>query len=415
MKLKSYFAGSVEAAVSQASKELGPDALLVYSREAPPEARYLGAYEVVFSLPTAAEQSPVTQPAAGDRVPAAAAAGVAGNGRFEQQTHSRLTEEVLVLRKQMERMTSTLSRMQPVVGNGEWISGPMVEMLDELLGAGISHELVQQVAISLQKNLSAGAGAAELPELRKALRRELETVFSVDARLGSEAGGPRVVALVGPPGSGKTTTLVKLAVAYGLKSRRPVQLLSADMWRIGGAEQLRSYAAILGVGFQALETPRALTQALEEHRHKDLILIDTPGHSQRDMDAAEDLAHVLKSHPEVDTHLTLSASMKSADLKNAVDRHERFGPAKLLFTRLDETASLGTVLNESARTGKPISFMTDGQRIPEDMREATKDRILDLILGAQSEQAESPALDSDPSLTPEAMKKQLVDSHAAAA
>jgi flagellar biosynthesis protein FlhF len=156
--------------------------------------------------------------------------------------------------------------------------------------------------------------------------------------------------------------------------------LSIDCYRIAAAEQLRSYGAILGVGFQAHETTLALAQALEEHRHKDLILIDTPGYGPKDMDAAEDLARLLASRPDVDTHLVLTASMKSADLKRVVDRFEVFRPRKLLFTKLDETETFGPILNEAVRTGKPVSFLSAGQQIPDDLEPATPDRILELAL-----------------------------------
>jgi flagellar biosynthesis protein FlhF len=143
---------------------------------------------------------------------------------------------------------------------------------------------------------------------------------------------------------------------------------------------LRSYASILGVGFQALETPCALAQAIEEHRNKDLILIDTPGHGPHDMDSAMDLARFLAGRRDIESHLVLTASMRSADLSRVVDRFEIFRPQKLLFTKLDETEAFGPILNEAARTGKPVSFLTAGQQIPEDLEPATKERILNLVL-----------------------------------
>jgi flagellar biosynthesis protein FlhF len=161
-----------------------------------------------------------------------------------------------------------------------------------------------------------------------------------------------------------------------------VVLVSADTDRIAAADQMRAYAAILGVGFELVETPRALEQTLHLHRGKELILIDTPGLAAADMERGADLAAYLASEPEIDTHLVLSASTKSADITRAVDRFEVFRPGKLLFTRLDETDSWGAVLTEAARTAKPLSFLAAGQQIPEDLEPATKSRVVDLLLPA---------------------------------
>ena len=173
---------------------------------------------------------------------------------------------------------------------------------------------------------------------------------------------------------------MKLAVRYGITSRRPARILSLDTYRIGAAEELRSYASILGIGFQVLETTAALVQAFEEHRQKDLILIDTPGLARGEMDCVADLARFLSTYPGIDTHLVLAASMRATDLKRAAERYEVFQPSKLLFTRLDETETFGPILNQSIHTGKPVSFLSRGQRIPEDLEPATEEMILDLVL-----------------------------------
>src|SRR5205807_2674874 len=148
--------------------------------------------------------------------------------------------------------------------------------------------------------------------------------------LGRGEAKPHVVALVGPPGCGKTTTLVKLAVNYGLASRRPVMLLSMDTYRVAAADQLRSYSAILGVGFQVLETVASLAQTIEENRGKELIFIDTPGFAFGDLDAAADLAQFLSTRQDIDTQLVLPSSMKAPDLTRMVDAFEVFRPQRLL-------------------------------------------------------------------------------------
>jgi flagellar biosynthesis protein FlhF len=215
-----------------------------------------------------------------------------------------------------------------------------------------------------------------------ALRAALAKLVNVDSQLGSPSALSRVVALVGPPGAGKTSALVKLAVQYGLTACKRVQVLTTDTYRIAAAEELRSYAAILGIGCQVLETAGALAQALDEYRQKDLILIDTPGLCRSEMEASEDLARVLATHPGIDTHLVLPASMRAADLRRVSEQYSIFQPHKLLFTRLDETETFGPILSQSIRMGKPVSFFSRGQRIPEDLEPATSDVMLDLILGS---------------------------------
>ena len=208
----------------------------------------------------------------------------------------------------------------------------------------------------------------------------LEDLFQVDATLGRPGITRAVVALVGPPGAGKTTALVKLAAQFGLVSHKPVQILTTDVFRIAAADQLRSLAAILGIGFDVAETPGALAQLLEEHRSKELIFVDTPGLARADMEDAEDLAQFLATHPEMDTHLVVPASMRSADLDRIIDRYAVFAPRKLLFTRLDETSRFGALVSQAHRRSLPLSFFTTGQQIPEDLEPAEKSRLVELIL-----------------------------------
>src|SRR5262249_21409725 len=184
----------------------------------------------------------------------------------------------------------------------------------------------------------------------RALAEELASRFTADCTLGRGPAQPHIAALIGPPGSGKTTTLVQLPVYLGLAARPPVLLLSMDTYRVAAAEQLRSYAAILGVGFQVLETVNSLAQAIEENRGKELILIDTPGLGHGELEEAASLGQFLSTRSDIDTHLVLSASMKPADLSRMVDAFGILRPQHLLFTRLDETGSYGPILSEAVRT-----------------------------------------------------------------
>ncbi len=370
MRLKSFFANTIEEAIRLARHELGPDAMLVNSKRTGVEARHLGFYEVVVcGEDREAGPKDPQGPAASQAAPSPDSRR-AGSRSAAAPPVDKLSQDVSELKQRMEKLALTLARsgrgLASVAFDPE-LSRAFTTLTDAELDTELAYDVV-------------GKLAPPIPE--GALRAEIAKLVSVDSELGSPGAPARVVALVGPPGSGKTSALVKLAVQYGLSAHKRVQVLTADTYRIAAAEELRSYAAILGIGCQVLETAGALTQALDEFRQKDLILVDTPGLCRYEMEAAEDLAKVLAAHPGVDTHLVLPASMRAADLGRVSEQYSIFHPRKLMFTRLDETETFGPILSRSIRMGIPVSFFSRGQRIPEDLEPASVDLVLNLILGS---------------------------------
>jgi len=354
--IKSYFAASVVEAMERARVELGPDALLMNTREAPPEARHLGECEVVFGVrPTAA-------PTGG--APLAA------------------IDPVADLRQRMEELREIVRRLAPA---GESQPGCPTVIGEELSKAGVTEALAAEIESAVQLRLR-GRGVVRIgrPKSMPAWNAEdliQETIAELESRFEVAPETGRITILVGPPGAGKTSTLVKLAVTRGLAAHRPVRLLSMDHYRIAAAEQLRTYAAILGVPFTLAETTVALAQAINAAPPETLLLIDTPGFTAASLEeSGQDLVSFLRQRRDIDTHLVLTASMRQADLRRTVDLFQAFQPAKLLFTRLDETDATGSMFCEAARTGKPLSFLSTGQVIPEDLEPATKARIIALLV-----------------------------------
>jgi len=350
--VKSFFAESVQAAMEDAEVELGTDALLLESREAPPEARHLGAYEVVFAA------SPGT-PGAAAPVP------VSG---------------VETLQRQLKEIREMLGQIVPATAQGtraELIGRVLIDAgVEPALAREIGEASCQRVAPRPVPQIGPAcpAGGSDAEALLEAVE-EISTNFAVSPEIG------RITALVGPPGCGKTTTLVKLAITQGLAKGRAVRLISSDTYRIGGSEQLRTYAAILGVPFEAVDSTAALAQAIESAPPSALVLIDTPGYSAAMLqDVGGDLARFLSRRQDIDTHLVLTASMRIEDLYQTAALYDAFCPAKLLFTRADETSSLAAVFCLAVRRNSPVSFLCAGQSVPEDLEPATKERIVESLV-----------------------------------
>ena len=391
MKIKSYYSRTVEDAMAAARQEMGPDAMLVNSRKAPPEVRHLGEYEVVFAnIAGGAAPAEATLRLPGERSEAIPAS--------QAPAGSRLSTEVAELKKELEGMRHAITRTAYAPAQWIGVSQDLSDAYATLTAAELSAELAREIVQAAGDRLNGhrlppgrGTPGADAAAFQRALTEEISSRFTTEGTLGRSPETPRIVALVGPPGSGKTTTLVKLAVNYGLAARRPVLLLSMDTQRVAAADQLRSYAAILGVGFQVLETVTSLAQTIEENRGKELIFIDTPGLAYGDLEDSESLAHFLATRGDIDTHLVLPASMKAADLSRMVDAFEVLRPRHLLFTKLDETRSYGPIFSEAARSGKPLSFFAAGQRIPEDLEAASLERVLEMVLPGTAGRARSAA------------------------
>ncbi|MEC8114817.1 MAG: flagellar biosynthesis protein FlhF [Planctomycetota bacterium] len=195
-------------------------------------------------------------------------------------------------------------------------------------------------------------------------------------------GTKRRMALVGPTGVGKTTTLAKLAASLRLERGCTVGLLAADTYRIGAVEQLRSYARMLDIPLRVIRTPGDVAPALEAFEDCDVVLIDTPGRSQRDKQNISELQELLAAFAPDETHLALSAAAAPKVLREGLAAFGGIGADTLLFTKLDEAASLGPLLAIGRDAGRPIGWVTTGQGVPDDLGPARDAGLPEKLLGS---------------------------------
>lgn len=198
--------------------------------------------------------------------------------------------------------------------------------------------------------------------------------------------GPKVVFFVGPTGVGKTTTIAKIASKFSVEKNKKVALLTADTYRIAAAEQLHTYANILEIPFRIIYAIEDVEKSLLDFKDYDYILVDTAGHSHHNAEQREVMngfIHSVDGMVEKEVFLVLSATTKYRDLISIADTYSAMTDYKLIFTKLDETTTLGNLLNLKLHTGAPLSYVTCGQNVPDDIEEFNPQKTVKQLLGGR--------------------------------
>jgi flagellar biosynthesis protein FlhF len=248
----------------------------------------------------------------------------------------------------------------------------------ELERSGISSELTRTILDSLAAQPA--EGDSDKSRLGEAFGRLIRFTGTLKMR----KNAPRIIALVGPTGVGKTTTTAKLAAMYALNRGNKVALITMDIFRVGAVEQLKTYSRIMGIPLDVASTPKELEKAVEKHSDCDLIVIDTAGRSHKDKEKLDEMKNFLDNKIPIEVYLCLSATTKDRELKEILNRFGIFQINKVVFTKIDESESLGNMVNLLMKDNLQIAYFTTGQRVPEDIEVATSAKLAELILRGES-------------------------------
>ncbi len=282
----------------------------------------------------------------------------------------------------LQEMVGELCRRSQCGSKNEWPE-PLFRLFTGLLDADVNEELAR----NLVERVRCQVGDAELAEpmlLKARVGRMLEDDIHTTGPIAVTPGQCRLVALVGPTGVGKTTTIAKLAANYRLREKHRVGLITVDTYRIAAVEQLRTYADIIDLPMEVVSTPREMRTAVERMQHLDLVLIDTAGRSPRDEVKIQELKAFLQDAEAHEIHLVLSSVSGSRALQQTAERFATVGTTALMLTKLDEATGLGNVMSVLRSSRLPVSYLTDGQNVPDDIETADAHRLSQMILGAAS-------------------------------
>lgn len=242
------------------------------------------------------------------------------------------------------------------------------------LDAGVPMNAARTLSMRVRRELREGR-ATMVDALAEALRSEV--AFAGGAR-------PRVQALVGPTGVGKTTTVAKLAAIAALIERRSVALVCLDQYRVGASDQLARYADLIGIPMECATDAKSLDRALRRLSNAELVLVDTSGRSPRDTVGIAQTADALRGASEqVEVHLCVAAATREAELVGTIERQSVSSPSRLIITKLDEAMFCGGVLAAYVHSGLPLSYFTTGQRVPEDIESASAEGLSQVLCGEE--------------------------------
>ncbi len=311
------------------------------------------------------------------------------NGEAVEAMNSELASIKRLLGQVLHCSRQTAASVSPAatgVVNMGGLSDPLFAIYLKLQDAQVAPAITETLIGKVRDELTPDELAS--PDVvRQAVLRHLALLVPVVGHVSKagqgEGGRPLTIALVGPTGVGKTTTIAKLAAAYKLRHGKEVGLITSDTYRIAAVDQLRTYANIIGLPLKVVMTPREMASACGELASCDVILIDTAGRSQHDANRLGELAEFIEACSPDETHLVLSATMAEPVLMKAAERFGALGPTRIIFSKLDEAVQFGSLINLMHGSRLKVSYVTTGQEVPDQIELAQADRLVRSVLDGE--------------------------------
>jgi len=393
MKVKRYIVNDMNEAMVKIKSELGIDAVILNTRKIKtgglfrffkkPLLEVVAAVDepittppkkVVQPEPAIQPAQPVVQTPAYQPITSQPANGqnLEVMKNIQESNH-----EIQELKQMVTSLIKKVERIENITPNVP-TQTPEDKYVELLKGLDIQESIAKKIMEIVQRQININEKNNEtIINAMKVIAREyLGDIKTIDTDVATK---PTTYMFLGPTGVGKTTTLAKIAARLALVENKKIGLITADTYRIAAVEQLKTYSEILGIPLEVVYEADELVEALNKFKDKDYILIDTAGRSHKSKELKSDYDELTRSIRDVKVFLVLSMTTSFKDLKSIIESYSFLKDFRLLFTKLDEATSFGNILNMRVLTGKPLSYFTIGQSVPDDIEVADKERIMQYI------------------------------------
>lgn len=411
MRVKKYIVDSMSDALEQIRSELGKDAIILNTKPVK-TGGFLGMFrkkqiEVIAAIdPNSEKQRPRRTDAARTApspipsvVPPIEVVPVStvdpskkdsGTVDFSSILQQKTVQEnvapvpevnVQVLTKEIGDMRTMLWKLMMTDEKAAAMPAVFMTIRERLKKQEVEGDIIVSLFERVMKHLSPeelGQETKVWEEVRKQLIAWMDESQSEQGPLNQDV---TFVSFVGPTGVGKTTTLAKLAAASVLQHKRKVGMITSDTYRIAAVEQLKTYANILNVPLKVIYAAEELPQTIERLTGCDLIFMDTAGRNYRNREYVEEVNNLLIAHQPLETFLVVSLTAKYEDIKAVAESFRHVPIQKVIFTKVDETRSYGAIVNLVLKRRLSLSYFANGQNVPDDIEQATSERVVSMVLG----------------------------------
>ena len=383
MQIRRFEAKTMTVALRMVKEELGPEAVILSARSLKKGSGVLGTVKNVGVEVTAATD---TYYPSARKVASSYAKEAATEKPAVRPPETEIIKKKGVLQSFQGGLKGLTGRRRAISQQVRDLSETeklWTHLFQHFLSQEINHETANHLIGALKK-ISMPDDITEKSGVKQHLAAIIAEMGVADGGAIDSEKTPKFLAFTGPCGVGKTTTIAKLATRQTVDRNQKVALINLDNYRIGANEQLEVFARVLGIPVAMVGDPGEFKTVVKEFSKKDLILIDTPGISQKNTTQIKTLIKYFETLKSIEVHLLLGAATKEKILLDTITRFRDLPIQRLIFTKVDESSTYGSLLNLSVQSKIPLSFLTTGQRIPEDLEGCAPNILADLILNSNT-------------------------------